>query len=374
MVPLHELVNDAHRNLVVSILISVSLDVPEVTIFIDNVLLRGNRTKKTDSGGLGAFESPNFPALARLETGIRFRASAVLPQPRGRFRVHRPLETNIAVWRMVPGFADEYIQNAIEHARGLRAIVLELYGTGNLSSRKASLIAALDRAIAKGIVIVATSQCTRGTVSLRTYELGRRLERIGVISAADMTTEAAVCKLAYLLSWPGMPDRERLTALMATPLRGEVTEQPLAVGSGAMPVHLHLQSAGGRGAGGGDGSGGRDVWIGMDSLAGASASRSHPGAASLQSISQLSSGSPAAPAAAAAAAAAGGAGAHAGARGQLERDGGCGTRTPTASSAGLEPGGQSGHGNKHTHSGGGGGGGGGDGDGSAAGGLGRSKL
>lgn len=245
---------------------------------MDNVLLRGNRTKKMNSAGLDAFESPNFPPLARLETGVRFRAAAVLPQPKGRFRVHKPLETNIAVWRMVPGFNDEYIQTAIEHARGLKAIVLELYGTGNLSSRKSSLIQALEKAISKGIVIVATSQCTHGTVTLRTYELGRRLERIGVISAADMTTEAAVCKLAYLLSWPGMTDHARLAVLMATSLRGEVTEQP-AASSASMPVHLQVSTAAARGgagalAAGYDYGGASDMLIGMESVtAAASGSR-----------------------------------------------------------------------------------------------------
>jgi len=80
---------------------------------------------------------------------------------------------------VVPGFSDEYIVNSITHAVELRAIVLELYGTGNLPNRKASLISALERAVEKGIAVVASSQCLRGTVDLRAYELGRRLEQIG---------------------------------------------------------------------------------------------------------------------------------------------------------------------------------------------------
>jgi len=126
MLPLSDLFNDAQRNLIVATVIAGTLAVPEVCIFMDARLLRGNRTVKTSSDGLDAFESPNSPPLATLETGIRLRSSLVLPAPKGRFRVHTALEKNIAVWRMVPGFSDEYIGSAIAHSTSLRAIVLEL--------------------------------------------------------------------------------------------------------------------------------------------------------------------------------------------------------------------------------------------------------
>lgn len=93
--------NDAQRNVIVSVVLAGLLDVPEVCIFMDARLLRGNRTVKHNSGGLDAFDSPNFPPLATLETGIRFRSALVLSPPKGRFRAHTKLETNIAVWRYV---------------------------------------------------------------------------------------------------------------------------------------------------------------------------------------------------------------------------------------------------------------------------------
>ena len=126
MLPLSDLFNDAHRNLIVSVVLAGLLEVPEVCVFMDCRLLRGNRTVKTSCEGLDAFESPNFPPLATLETGVRLRAAAVLPPPKGRFRVHSKLEKNVAVWRMIPGFSDEYIETSISHCTHMRAIVLEL--------------------------------------------------------------------------------------------------------------------------------------------------------------------------------------------------------------------------------------------------------
>jgi L-asparaginase len=136
MLPLSDLFNDAQRNVIVSVVIAGMLAVPEVCVFMDARLLRGNRTVKTNTDGLDAFDSPNLPPLATLETGIRLRSALVLPLPKGRFRVHCRLEKNIAVWRMIPGFSDEYIANAIEHSTSLRAIVVELcVGEGRAEGR-----------------------------------------------------------------------------------------------------------------------------------------------------------------------------------------------------------------------------------------------
>eukprot|EP01138_Halocafeteria_seosinensis_P016438 gb/GECG01016769.1/.p1 GENE.gb/GECG01016769.1/~~gb/GECG01016769.1/.p1 ORF type:complete len:426 (+),score=43.85 gb/GECG01016769.1/:1-1278(+) len=224
MVPLCEIFNDARRNLIVALVIAAYVEVPEVAIFVNDKLLRGNRTSKINSMGLDAFTSPNFPPLAELATGFRLRKMNFLPMPGARFRVNPALDTNIAVWQMVPGYKDDYIYTAIEHTRTLRGIVLELYGTGNVGAKK-KLKDAISMAISKGIAVVAASQCVYGMVDLDAYALGRNLKDIGVIGGLDMTTEAIVTKLAFLLSKPGMTNA-KLHQLMHQNLRGELSDDP----------------------------------------------------------------------------------------------------------------------------------------------------
>ncbi|CAE7827895.1 ansA [Symbiodinium sp. KB8] len=195
MVPLCELYNDAKRNLVVACILAGYVDVPEVTLFINSTLFRGNRVTKVsyappsraqvwqgllpgggqplqdqvDSHGLDAFDSPNYAPLVRLATGFRVNFAAFRPQPKGRFRISTELCDEIAVLRMVPGFSDNYINAIIEHTPTIRGIVLQLYGTGNAAQRNGSFMAAVQAAIRRGIMVVATTQCAKGGVKLETY-------------------------------------------------------------------------------------------------------------------------------------------------------------------------------------------------------------
>jgi L-asparaginase len=200
-IPFCEVYNDARRNLIVSVIFAVSSEFPEVCICFNDKLLRANRSVKVNSTGLNAFDSPNFPPLATLGAFINESRELALPQPRGPFRVHKKLEAKVIVIKLVPGFDDDCIMALVEHAKDLKALVLELYGTGNGPSKKGGgLMEAIRIARDKGILVVAVSQCLQGGVSLDTYSMGREFKDYGVVSGGDMTTEACTTKLAYLFA------------------------------------------------------------------------------------------------------------------------------------------------------------------------------
>lgn len=219
-IPFCEVYNDARRNLIVSIIFAANSDFPEVCIIFNDKVLRANRSVKVDSSSLDAFDSPNFPPLATLGTAIQENSELSLRQPRGPLRVHKQLDANILVIKLVPGFNDESIHALVNHSKNLHGIVLELYGTGNGPSKKVGLLQAISNARAKGIVVVAVSQCLRGGVSLSTYSMGKDFEEAGVVSGGDMTTEACTTKLAYLFG--RLQDADRVAQTFSENIRGEI--------------------------------------------------------------------------------------------------------------------------------------------------------
>jgi L-asparaginase len=195
------------------------VEVPEVCIFFDDKLLRGNRSRKVSSHGLAAFDSPNFPPLATLGVGINLNTELVLPPPRARFNPHTDIDYNIAVVWLVPGFDDTLFEALAGDNSKVRAIVLALYGCGNAPTQRASFLEAIRCVTQRGIHVVAVSQCVSGTVEMSTYQTGQRLKEVGVIDAGAMTIESAVCKLAYLLS--RQLSYENICSAMLLNLRGE---------------------------------------------------------------------------------------------------------------------------------------------------------
>lgn len=230
MIPLHFPHSDARRNLIMSVMCAANLAIPEVCIYSNDKLLRGNRTTKIANMSVDAFQSPNFPPLAATGVETTVDQALILPYPRRRFSVFTDLSTNVCVFHLVPGFDDDcieaYIQRHNESPRAgnpaaRKAIVFALYGTGNAPLRKDGFLRLVRSAIDSHIPVTITTQCVQGRTQLDTYATGVELLRMGVITSLDMTIEACVAKLAYLMG-KGFHGAE-LKAKMEVDLRGELS-------------------------------------------------------------------------------------------------------------------------------------------------------
>ncbi|MCA9539522.1 MAG: asparaginase [Myxococcales bacterium] len=219
-IPLREMRNDARNNLLTALLLAAKDPIPEVCLYFNGRLMRGNRTQKVDTAGFEAFASLNLPPLA--EVGIRFDLAwqRIRPSPRAPLKLRPITERNVAIIRLFPGISAETLGNFLRPP--LRGAVLQTYGTGNMPDNRPDLLAVLREATERGVVLVNTTQCLRGAVTTD-YAGGNLLDAIGVVGGADMTPEAALTKLAYLLSRDDLrPDEVRRH--LRRDLRGELTD------------------------------------------------------------------------------------------------------------------------------------------------------
>ena len=219
--PIGQLRTDGKENLLTGIEIAAARHadgspvVPEVCIFFENRLLRGNRTTKINSEGFNAFRSFNYPALAHAGIHIRFEEPYILRRPTAApFRPSCQLDTHVAILTLFPGIREEVV------AAVANIPVLKTYGAGN-APRKPWLYEQLTALCQRGVVIVNTSQCATGAVDMGRYETSLRLIEAGVLNGRDMTVEAVVAKLMFLLGRE--TDLEVVKAKMNTSLAGEVT-------------------------------------------------------------------------------------------------------------------------------------------------------
>tara|TARA_B100000609_G_C17161309_1_gene406340 strand:- start:36 stop:1037 length:1002 start_codon:yes stop_codon:yes gene_type:complete len=208
---------DAKENLITAIEIAASGNTPEVCIYFEYKLLRGNRTVKINAEHFEAFDSPNFPTLAEAGVHIKYhqKANCSIRKP---LKVHKQMSDAVALIKLYPGIPQEVVTNLLNS--NCKGIVLETFGSGNAST-STEFLNALESAINNGKIILNISQCIAGSVSQGLYETSSQLEKIGLVSGKDMTTEAAITKMMFLLAQD--LDTEELKTKLTNPLRGEMS-------------------------------------------------------------------------------------------------------------------------------------------------------
>ncbi|MGN0037031.1 MAG: asparaginase [Bacteroidaceae bacterium] len=224
--PIGVLRTDGKENLITAIEIAAAKNadgepmVPEVCIFFENQLMRGNRTTKINAENFNAFRSHNYPALAHAGIHIKYEPHLIRrPDPTRPFKPHYLFDTNVVIFTLFPGIREEVVASIL-HIPGLRAVVLKTFGSGN-APQKPWFVRQLKEATARGIIIVNITQCASGAVEMERYETGYHLLEADVVSGYDSTPESALAKLMFLLGH-GMDNRE-IRQMMNTSIAGEIT-------------------------------------------------------------------------------------------------------------------------------------------------------
>ena len=225
--PIGQLRTDGKENLITSIEIAAARHqdgtaiVPEVGIYFNGHLLRGNRTTKQSAEEFNAFESFNYPHLVDAGVNITYHEDRMLKPDFSRpMKPHFRLDNNVIIFSLFPGIREDLIRHIIA-TPNLRSIVMRTFGSGN-APQNPWLISALREGTRRGKVIVNISQCMQGSVEMGRYDTGYQLKEAGVISGFDSTVESAVTKLMFLQSHYDNPEQVR--RYMQRSIRGEISE------------------------------------------------------------------------------------------------------------------------------------------------------
>ncbi len=216
--------SDARENLITAIEIAAqTIDnrtiVSEVCIYFNNLLLRGNRAKKVESVQFDAFQSENYPVLAEAGVIIEYNFSALKAhEPKTKLNVRKNLSQKVAILKIFPGISKNLVQ-AVLSSEGLKGLVIETFGAGNAPS-EGWFIDLLKEAIENGLLVLNVSQCMGGKVIQGRYQTSKKLATIGVVSGNDITSEAAITKLMYILSYLNSAEEQR--RYLTKSLRGEM--------------------------------------------------------------------------------------------------------------------------------------------------------
>lgn len=227
-IPIGSIRSDARENLITALEMASAKNpddtpvISEVCVYFNYILLRGNRSQKVRSSTFAAFKSQNYPYLAEAGIEIEYRKIFLAPYKRNaRLKIRRGFIEDVAILKIFPGINKEVVK-AVLNAKGLRGVVLETYGSGNTMNHD-WFIRLLSKAIEKGIILYNVSQCSGGEVIQGRYETSKRLKEIGVLSGGDITTEAAITKLMFLLA--NEKSLEDVKRKLVIPLNGEMDEQ-----------------------------------------------------------------------------------------------------------------------------------------------------
>ncbi|MDD5961476.1 MAG: asparaginase [Bacteroidales bacterium] len=219
--PLGMIRTDGRENIISAIEIAANEQVAigEVCIFFENKLFRGNRTTKFNAEHFEAFYSGNYPSLAKVGINIIYKQHLLRPLSNKTLKVYNKMCDNVIIVKVHPALRQEYLE-AFLAVEGLKGVVLETYGSGNAPT-SSWFINAIKKAIDKGVIVLNVTQCKAGSVVMGHYEASMELLNIGVVSGGDITTEAALAKLMFVLA--NYNSKEERIRMLNSDMRGEIT-------------------------------------------------------------------------------------------------------------------------------------------------------